>query len=860
MKTGAAPAYTVSVGYAENKENTLPSPAQFPTPWAGAPNTTFLGNPVPGSNTCGTVSFCYDAGAIRIDNPGPGPLSIDSVAVDDHSACGCGGKNFGSLWGSFTVSAGASYILTENPPTSDPTYDNFDTSGYPNNNCTPVTVAPTVTITVGGVATVYTDSTHVLDTGGIDRGYCAPPQNESTQWRRIGASGSNSATLTLGPATVTQTVTQQVTETATLLDGSGFGLPNVNVGFTVISGPDSGVGGTAVTNSSGQATFSYSGTQGEDVVMANVTTVGSLQSNTARVIWVAGSSSGFSGADIGSPTPAGSDTFTSGTWTITGGGSDIGGTADHFHFVSSSLSGNGGVAAVVASQSDTATAAKAGVMLRASADPASPYYAAFVTPGDGVVIQDRAAQGGVTTTVASIAGSAPAYLWVNGSGGAYTAYSSSDGYIWQPVAGSSVNLALGSTLLAGLAVTSHDSSQASTATMQSVLISADPPAPPPPVACPAPWTCADVGSPTPAGSQMYDPGTETWTVNGGGADISGTSDQFHYVWQSVTGDGSLSARVSSQGNSGASAKAGIMLRATTDPGSPDYAVVVTPSQGVKVQVRSTQGGTTTKVANPAGTAPVFLQVTRAGNTFTAYTSADGATWTLIPGSTATLNLPSSLLEGLAVTSHNTGTLSPVTFNDVTLGGSTGPPPPTCPTGWSCADIGAPALAGSQSLDTSTGTWTITGGGTDITGTSDQFHFVWQSLTGDGSITVHIASQGDSSASAKAGIMLRASTDPAAPYYGVVVTPAQGIKVQVRPTQGGSTTKIANPSGAAPAWLRVTRSGNTFSAYTSPDGNTWTLIASSTYTVALPSTVLQGMAVTSHNSGQLCTVVYDVVQP
>jgi hypothetical protein len=41
------------------------------------------------------------------------------------------------------------------------------------------------------------------------------------------------------------------------------------------------------------------------------------------------------------------------------------------------------------------------------------------------------------------------------------------------------------------------------------------------------------------------------------------------------------------------------------------------------------------------------------------------TWTLIPGSTFVMSLPASLLAGLAVTSHNTGTTSTVTMNNVT---------------------------------------------------------------------------------------------------------------------------------------------------------------------------------------------------
>jgi Tfp pilus assembly protein PilX len=183
-------------------------------------------------------------------------------------------------------------------------------------------------------------------------------------------------------------------------------------------------------------------------------------------------------------------------------------------------------------------------------------------------------------------------------------------------------------------------------------------------ACPSPWTCADIGSPIPVGSQSYDPGSNTWTINAGGSDITGTADQFHFVWQTLAGDGSISAQVVSQTNSSANAKAGVMFRASTDPGSPNYAVLVSPGAGIKVQERSTQGGTTTKLANPSGSIPAYLKVTRSGNTFAAYTSADGVTWTLIPGSTFTMSLGSTLLEGLAVTSHNSGVLGTVTMDAV----------------------------------------------------------------------------------------------------------------------------------------------------------------------------------------------------
>src|SRR5258707_9618186 len=102
-------------------------------------------------------------------------------------------------------------------------------------------------------------------------------------------------------------------------------------------------------------------------------------------------------------------------------------------------------------------------------------------------IQDRAPRGGATAPVASPFGTVPAYLWVADFGNMVTAYGSSDGYVWAPIPGSAVSLDLGSSPLAGLAVTSAGSAALSTATMDGVVVSAAKPAPQPPVPCPAPW-------------------------------------------------------------------------------------------------------------------------------------------------------------------------------------------------------------------------------------------------------------------------------------------------------------------------------------------------------------------------------------
>jgi hypothetical protein len=468
---GGISGLSVSVAYAEDKHQSSLSPAAFPVPWSGSPNTIFLGNPVYGSSPCGTLPHCFDGGAIRLDNTSSSDIPIGSVSVDDHSSLP-GGKVF-NLWGSFTVPAGMSVILAQNPPGNDPTSNNFDTSGFPKGNCTPITVAPTVTITSGGVSNTLLDSTHVLDTNGIDTESCSTQQNESIQWRPIGTPGVKTATLTLSPATATLGVGQQATETAALLDGGGSGLANATVNFTVTSGPNAGQTSSAVTDNTGHASFTYTDTgPGTDIVVASVSTaytVGPMQSNQTSILWTNDLTQVWSGADIGNPLLAGSDSLSNGIWTISGSGTDIGGTLDQFHFVWQSLTSDGGISAQVLTQTNTNSRARAGVMLRQSTDPSAPFYAVVVTPQSGIFVLDRKKQGGgVSTVVNLLAVTVPIYLQVQRSGASYTASTSSDGVTWTPIPGSSVTLNPTGTWLAGMAVTSHTTSKVSTATFGAV--------------------------------------------------------------------------------------------------------------------------------------------------------------------------------------------------------------------------------------------------------------------------------------------------------------------------------------------------------------------------------------------------------
>jgi hypothetical protein len=178
---------------------------------------------------------------------------------------------------------------------------------------------------------------------------------------------------------------------------------------------------------------------------------------------------------------------------------------------------------------------------------------------------------------------------------------------------------------------------------------------------PAGWTDGDVGGPGQGGSANYDAAGGIWAVTGGGADIGGTSDQFNLLSQRLTGDGSVVVRVDAVQNTDPSAKAGAMFRASTDPAAPFAAVLATPGNGLAFEWRGSAAAQAGNVQVTGLSAPVWVQLVRAGNAFSASYSTDGTTWTQI-GSAQTITMSASALAGLAVTAHNNSLLNTSTFD------------------------------------------------------------------------------------------------------------------------------------------------------------------------------------------------------
>jgi autotransporter-associated beta strand protein len=179
---------------------------------------------------------------------------------------------------------------------------------------------------------------------------------------------------------------------------------------------------------------------------------------------------------------------------------------------------------------------------------------------------------------------------------------------------------------------------------------------------PSPWVRADIGTVGITGSATYLTGT--YTVMGGGAGITSSSDAFCYTYQTSSSDCSVVARVASITNTNASAKGGVMIRNTTAANSMEAGVWVTPSSGIIFTYRTTTGGTTTTSSSTGKTAPYWVKITRTGNSFAGYYSTNGTSWTQL-GSTQTISMGTSATIGLGVTSNVAGTLCTSKIDNVT---------------------------------------------------------------------------------------------------------------------------------------------------------------------------------------------------
>jgi autotransporter-associated beta strand protein len=185
---------------------------------------------------------------------------------------------------------------------------------------------------------------------------------------------------------------------------------------------------------------------------------------------------------------------------------------------------------------------------------------------------------------------------------------------------------------------------------------------------------------------------------------------------------------------------------------------------------------------------------------------------------------------------------------------------SCPIGalplpWVTADIGAVGISGSATAIN--GTYTVKGSGTGVYASTDQFRMVYQNSSGDCDMIARVDNLTNPSVSAKAGVMIRESLATNARCAGVYVTPSSGVQFIWRTTAGSMPSIATVATLTAPQWVRIQRVGNSFKAYYSANGTTWTQFGGNK-TISMATSAYMGQTVTSGTNSSLCTGVFSNV--
>jgi fibronectin type 3 domain-containing protein len=161
---------------------------------------------------------------------------------------------------------------------------------------------------------------------------------------------------------------------------------------------------------------------------------------------------------------------------------------------------------------------------------------------------------------------------------------------------------------------------------------------------------------------------------------------------------------------------------------------------------------------------------------------------------------------------------------------------TLPAGWARKDIGTVAVPGSAFYaNVENRTFIVRGSGKDIGGTADSYSYLYSTATGDATITARLLGGWNGVTGAeKVGIVMRESLDANAKMLTVNLGELGNryARFGTRSATGGGTTwQEGNHFSQVPLWLRLQRSGNTFTAFQSPDGISWYVMGTSTFTMA-----------------------------
>jgi len=215
------------------------------------------------------------------------------------------------------------------------------------------------------------------------------------------------------------------------------------------------------------------------------------------------------------------------------------------------------------------------------------------------------------------------------------------------------------------------------------------------------------------------------------------------------------------------------------------------------------------------------------------------TWSELPPLPAAREAPVAGLVGTQIVVTCGALPIPISHNQTWVALTAG----SLPSPWVDQDVGAVGVPGGSS-SSEYSSLLVVGSGIGIASNADSFHYVYRPLNGDGQIVVKVATPGNTSNSATAGVMIRETTDPSSRHASMLITPSNGVFFQRRLATGGATSQtIFTGAGiTSPYWIKLVRSGDTFTGYWSSTGTSWSPLGSDT--ISMDADILIGMVVAS----------------
>ena len=175
---------------------------------------------------------------------------------------------------------------------------------------------------------------------------------------------------------------------------------------------------------------------------------------------------------------------------------------------------------------------------------------------------------------------------------------------------------------------------------------------------------SDVGAPKLKGQTLYSATDQTYTLTGGGTNMWGNADEFHFAYKKIQGDFIVRAQVTFLGDGvDPHRKVGWSIRPTLAKNGQHVSAEIHGDGLTSLQYRRVIDGITEEM-NSKDNAPDVVQLERQGNTYVMSTAKFGAPFTRVV--LENFSLPDEVFVGIFVCAHNPEVLEQAVYSNIRI--------------------------------------------------------------------------------------------------------------------------------------------------------------------------------------------------